>query len=155
MMENNVRVTDVLYDWAPDKMVEVTLAQPDDFLKVRETLTRIGISSKKDNTLVQSCHLLHKRGKYYIVHFKEMFIIDGRDSNLTISDVERRNLIVSLLSDWGLVKVIDSKLIAMKAHMSSIRIVPFKEKSNWSLQSKYTLGNKGYSKVSGPMQLNG
>jgi hypothetical protein len=144
-MENNVRGTDVLYNWTPDKMVEVVLAQPDDFLKIRETLTRIGIASKKDNTLVQSCHLLHKRGKYYIVHFKEMFIIDGRESNLTVSDVERRNLIVSLLIDWGLLKVANDKLIALKAPMSSVRIIPFKEKNEWTLQSKYTLGNKGYT----------
>jgi len=144
-MQDNARGVDVLYNWAPDKMIEVILAQPDDFLKVRETLTRIGISSKKENTLIQSCHLLHKRGKYYIVHFKEMFIIDGRESNLTISDVERRNLIVGLLVDWGLVTVVDPKLITLKAPMSSVRIIPFKDKNTWTLQSKYTIGNKSYT----------
>lgn len=145
-MLNNARGVDVLYNWGPEKMVEITLEQPDDFLKVKETLTRIGIASKKDNTLVQSCHLLHKRGKYYIVHFKEMFIVDGRESNLTVGDIERRNLIVGLLVDWGLVKVVDPKMVAMKAPMSSIRIIPFKEKDKWNLQSKYTIGNKGYKK---------
>lgn len=139
---------DMLYEWDPTKMVEVSLSKPDDFLKVRETLTRIGIASKKvdpvtgKQTLTQSCHILHKKGRYYIVHFKELFQLDGRESDLTISDVERRNLAVSLLSEWNLVKVQDPSSIAMKAHMSSIRIVPHKEKQNWNLVSKYTIGLK-------------
>jgi hypothetical protein len=138
----------MLYEWDPTKMVEVTLSKPDDFLKVRETLTRIGIASKKvdpatgKQTLTQSCHILHKKGRYYIVHFKELFQLDGRESDLTISDVERRNLVISLLSEWNLVKLQDASAINMKAHMSSIRIVPHKEKHGWNLVSKYTIGLK-------------
>lgn len=138
---------DMLYEWEPGKMLEVVLVKPDDFLKIRETLTRIGISSKKPDTsgkytLIQSCHLLHKKGKYYIVHFKELFQLDGRESDLTISDVERRNLIASLLVEWGLAKLAENNSITMKAHMSSVRIVPYKEKSKWNLVSKYSIGNK-------------
>ncbi len=141
-MIEHTRTLDVLYDWSPDKMVEVTLAKPDDFLKVKETLTRIGIPSKKDNTLFQSCHLLHKRGKYYLVHFKEMFIVDGRESDFTVNDVERRNLIANLLDEWGLVSVVNKKLINMQAPMSAVRIIPHKEKKNWTLVQKYQLGSK-------------
>jgi len=140
------RTLDVLYDWSPEKMVEVALEKPDDFLKVRETLTRIGILSKRPNlngkfVLTQSCHLLHKKGKYYIVSFKEMFLLDGRESDLTISDIERRNLIIGLLEEWGLVKVVSEK-IGMKAPMSSIRIIPHKEKDKYQLQAKYQVGLK-------------
>lgn len=147
MIDNETRLIDMLYDWSQDKMLEVTLEKPDDFLKVRETLSRIGIASKKPDlsgkhVLTQSCHLLHKKGKYYIVHFKELFQLDGRESDLTISDVERRNLIASLLSEWGLVKIVAPKNYAMKAPMSSIRIIPHKERGQWVLKTKYTIGNK-------------
>lgn len=138
-------IDETMYDWSPDKMVEIELKHPDDFLKVKETLTRIGVASRKNNTLVQSCHILHKRGKYLIPHFKEMFLIDGKPSTLTNTDVERRNLIVGLLEDWGLVKVVDKTMIENRASLSSIRIIPHKEKSEWILQSKYTIGTKrGY-----------
>ena len=141
------RAIDMLYEWSPEKMVEVTLDKPDDFLKVRETLTRIGIVSKRQNEqgkqiLTQSCHLLHKKGKYYIVSFKEMFLLDGRESDLTISDVERRNLIIGLLQEWGLVKVVNTALTTIKAPMSSVRVIPFKEKNNFVLQAKYQVGTK-------------
>lgn len=141
------RAVDLLYEWTPDKMVEVELDKPDDFLKVRETLTRIGIASKRPGVdgryiLTQSCHLLHKKGKYYIMHFKELFSLDGRDSDLTVSDIERRNLVIGLLQEWGLVKVLDETLTSFKAPMSSIRVIPHKEKTQWHLASKYTVGSK-------------
>jgi hypothetical protein len=124
-----------------DVGVEITLAQPDDFLKVRETLTRIGVASKKDNTLYQSCHILHKRGKYAIVHFKEMFVLDGKPSSLDASDVARRNTICDLLQQWGLAKIVAPEAIAEnKAPMSQIKIVSFKDKNNWQLVSKYNIG---------------
>jgi len=138
------RTEEELYPWTPDKMIEVTLETPDDFLKVKETLTRIGVASRKNNTLVQSCHILHKRGKYLIPHFKEMFLIDGKHSTLSKADVERRNLIVGLLSDWGLIKVVDPKMIEDRAPLSSIRIIPHKEKDQWILTSKYSVGAKKY-----------
>ena len=142
-----IRSLDMIYEWSPEKMVEVELENPDAFLKVRETLTRIGIMSKRPAedgkyVLTQSAHLLHKRGKYYIVHFKELFFIDGRDADLTIGDIERRNLIVSLLEQWGLVKVVNQKLITIKAPMSAVRVVPYKEKQNYSLVAKYKIGKK-------------
>lgn len=124
-----------------DVGVEITLAQPDDFLKVRETLTRIGVASKKEDILYQSCHILHKRGQYYLVHFKEMFVLDGKPSTLDESDVARRNTICSLLQQWGLVKIVTPETIAeKKAPMSQIKIVSFKDKANWQLVSKYTIG---------------
>jgi len=143
----NVRALDLIYEWAPEKMVEVSLEKPDDFLKVKETLTRIGILSKRPaddgkSILTQSVHLLHKRGKYYLVHFKELFFIDGRSADLTIGDIERRNLIASLLEQWGLVKVVNSNLITMKAPMSSVRVIPHKEKDNYRLVAKYKIGKK-------------
>ena len=146
-MTLNPAAFDMLYDWDSSKMLEVTLEKPDDFLKVKETLTRIGIASKKASanglyTLTQSCHLLHKKGKYYIVHFKELFQLDGRESDLTISDVERRNLVASLLVEWGLVKLPQGSSITMKAPMSAVRIVPHKEKENWNLVAKYTIGSR-------------
>ena len=145
--ENKVRALDMLYEWSPEKMVEVVLEKPDDFLKIRETLTRIGIVGKRTDTqgkqiLTQSCHLLHKKGKYYIVHFKELFCLDGRDSDLTISDVERRNLIIGLLKDWGLLKVTNENMINIKAPMSSVRVIPYGEKAKFSLQAKYQVGKK-------------
>lgn len=132
----------ILFDWSQDKMVEITLAKPDDFLKVKETLTRIGISSKKEKKLYQTCNILHKRGKYYIVHFKEIFLLDGKDSSFSLEDVSRRNRIISLLNDWKLLTVIKKDMIENQAPMSVIKIVAFKDKANWELISKYQLGKK-------------
>jgi len=126
-----------------DQMVEVTLEQQDDFLKVRETLTRIGIASRKDKTLFQSCHVLHKQGRYYIVHFKELFALDGKPANFDQADIARRNTIANLLSDWGLIKLVDaSKSADPVAPMSQIKIIPHKDKSEWTLEAKYTIGRK-------------
>ena len=122
--------------------LEVTLVQPDDFLKVRETLSRIGVASSKDKVLYQSCHILHKQGRYFIVHFKELFALDGKQADLTDNDIERRNTIAHLLSDWGLVKIIDSELHSNKAPLSQIKIISFKDKGEWDLQSKYNIGKK-------------
>jgi len=122
--------------------LEVTLSQPDDFLKVRETLTRIGVASRKDKILYQSCHILHKQGKYYIVHFKELFALDGKPTDLTENDIERRNTITKLLSDWGLVKVIDINNMAEQAPLSQIKVIAFKDKGEWDLQTKYNIGKK-------------
>ena len=133
---------DILYEWTPESMVEVVLNKPDDFLKIKETLTRIGIASSKSNVLYQTAHILHKRGKYYIISFKEIFLIEGRESTLTIADVARRNRIISLLVDWKLCSLVDSSSIANKADMSSIKVIPFKDKVNWDLRSKYKLGKK-------------
>jgi len=126
-----------------DQMIEVTLEAQDDFLKVRETLTRIGIASRKDNTLFQSCHVLHKQGKYYIVHFKELFALDGKPANFDQADIARRNTIANLLGDWGLIKLVDpSKSADPVAPMSQIKIIPHKDKSEWTLEAKYTIGRK-------------
>jgi hypothetical protein len=133
---------DLYYDWNSDSMLEVTLATPDTFLKVRETLTRMGVASKKENILYQSCHILHKRGRYFIVHFKELFILDGKESNITISDIERRNTIASLLRDWDLVGIVDSTKVTSVAPLSMIKVVAHKEKPQWDLVPKYTIGNK-------------
>lgn len=123
-------------------MLEVILQEPDDFLKVRETLTRIGVASHKDsNKLYQSCHILHKQGRYFIVHFKELFLLDGRPSNLSVNDVQRRNSIATLLSDWGLVNIVDAKQAADRAPLRQIKIIPHKEKSQWELIAKYSIGN--------------
>jgi hypothetical protein len=132
----------VYYDWTPDSMLEVTLAEPDNFLKVRETLTRIGIASKKDNTLYQSCHILHKQGRYFIVHFKELFALDGKDSNITSGDIERRNAIAALLQDWDLLKIVSATKAENKASLSQIKVVSFKEKNEWNLVAKYNIGKK-------------
>ena len=132
----------VYYDWTPDSMLEVTLAEPDNFLKVRETLTRIGIASKKDNTLYQSCHILHKQGRYFIVHFKELFALDGKDSNITSGDIERRNAIAGLLQDWDLLKIVSAAKAEHKASLSQIKVVSFKEKNEWNLVAKYNIGKK-------------
>ncbi len=132
----------VYYDWTPDSMLEVTLAEPDNFLKVRETLTRIGIASKKDNTLYQSCHILHKQGRYFIVHFKELFALDGKDSNITSGDIERRNAIAGLLQDWDLLKIVNTSKAEQKASLSQIKVVSFKEKNDWNLVAKYNIGKK-------------
>ncbi len=124
--------------------VQIELEHPDDFLLCKESLTRIGIPSKKSKTLYQTAHILHKKGKYYIVHFKELFTLDGKQSTITEDDIQRRNLIASLLHDWDLAKIIDTKSIEDKAQLHSIKIIPFKEKKNWQLVSKYTLGEKKY-----------
>jgi len=123
-------------------MLEVTIKQPDDFLKVRETLTRIGVASRKDKTLFQSCHILHKQGKYYITHFKELFALDGKNSTLTENDIQRRNTIALLLQDWNLIDVVNTALVENKAPLSQIKVLPFKEKNEWNLVAKYNIGKK-------------
>ena len=128
--------------WSPDQMVEVSLSEPDDFLKVRETLTRIGVASRKEKKLYQSCHILHKQGRYYIVHFKELFALDGKAANLSINDVQRRNRIIQLLSDWGLVTINNSDSIVDVAPLSQIKVLSYKDKSGWTLESKYNIGKK-------------
>ena len=122
-------------------MLEVTLNEPDDFLKVREPLTRIGVASRKDNKLYQSCHILHKQGRYFIVHFKELFLLDGKKSNLEENDVARRNTIATLMSDWGLVSIYDKTKAEPLAPLRQIKIIPFKEKEDWELCPKYNIGN--------------
>jgi len=129
-------------NWSPDMMVEVTLNEPDDFLKVRETLTRIGVASRKEKKLYQSCHILHKQGRYYITHFKELFALDGKHANLTVNDVQRRNRIVRLLADWGLIAVIDVDKVLDIAPLNQIKVLPFKEKGEWVLETKYNIGKK-------------
>ena len=128
--------------WTAESMVEVGLKEPDDFLKVRETLTRIGVASRKEKKLYQSCHILHKQGKYYIVHFKELFALDGKKANLSTNDVQRRNRIVQLLSDLGLVSMISKEVIADVAPLSQIKVLAYKEKGDWTLESKYNIGKK-------------
>ena len=128
--------------WHPEKMLEVQLKEPDDFLKVRETLTRIGVASRKDKKLFQSCHILHKQGRYFIVHFKELFALDGKEANLTENDIERRNTIAQLLGDWGLIAIINTTVAEKKAPLSQIKVLSFKEKSEWDLQAKYNIGKK-------------
>ena len=127
-------------NWKPEQMLEVILKEPDDFLKIRETLSRIGVASRKDKILYQSCHVLHKKSKYYIVHFKELFALDGKDTNLSENDIARRNTIAKLLGDWGLVKVKGS--LEPIAPLSQIKIISFKEKSEWLLETKYNIGAK-------------
>lgn len=122
--------------------LEVTLVQPDDFLKVRETLTRIGVASRKDRVLYQSCHILHKQGRYYIVHFKELFALDGKQADITDNDIQRRNTIAKLLSDWGLIKIINNEVIFDQAPLSQIKIIAYKDKDDWDLQAKYNIGKK-------------
>ena len=129
-------------DLAGYNPLEVTLVQPDDFLKVRETLTRIGVASRKDKILFQSCHILHKQGKYFIVHFKELFALDGKQADLTDNDIERRNTIAKLLSDWGLVKILESNKFLDFAPLSQIKVIAFKDKHEWDLQTKYNIGKK-------------
>ena len=130
--------------WKQADMVEVTLGEPDDFLKVRETLTRIGVASRKERKIYQSCHILHKQGKYFIVHFKELFALDGKNTNLSINDLQRRNRIVQLLLDWGLVSIVEEskEKIADLAPLNQIKVLSFKEKNEWRLESKYNIGRK-------------
>ena len=122
--------------WTPDQMVEVTLREPDDFLKVRETLTRIGVASRKEKKLYQSCHILHKQGKYFIVHFKELFALDGKKANLTVNDVQRRNRITNLLCDWGLIDVVDETRVAEVAPLNQIKVLAYKEKHEWDFRNQ-------------------
>ena len=129
-------------NWNQELMVEVQLNEPDDFLKVRETLTRIGVASRKEKKLYQSCHILHKQGRYFIVHFKELFALDGKHANLTANDIQRRNRITQLLSDWGLIEVVKAESIADIAPLNQIKVLSFKEKDNWTLETKYNIGKK-------------
>jgi muconolactone delta-isomerase len=131
--------------WSQDKMVEIRLNEPDDFLKVRETLTRIGVASRKEKKLYQSCHILHKQGKYYIVHFKELFALDGKYANLTINDVQRRNRITKLLSDWGLITIMNEDSIIDIAPLNQIKVLSYKDKQDWTLEQKYNIGKRGKS----------
>lgn len=130
------------YIWSQDQMVEVILNEPDDFLKVRETLTRIGVASRKEKKIYQSCHILHKQGKYYIVHFKELFALDGKRANLFVNDVQRRNRIAQLLSDWGLISIVNPSAIEDAAPLSQIKVLAYKDKGEWTLESKYNIGKK-------------
>ena len=144
-------MSEATINWSPSDMLEVTIKQPDDFLKVRETLTRIGVASRKDKTLFQSCHILHKQGKYYITHFKELFALDGKNSTLTENDIQRRNTITLLLQDWSLIEVVNPSLVENKAPLSQIKVLPFKEKSEWNMVAKYNIGKKPEdSKNAGP-----
>jgi hypothetical protein len=128
--------------WAPNQMVEVLLNEPDDFLKVRETLTRIGVASRKEKKLYQSCHILHKQGRYYLVHFKELFALDGKHANLTVNDVQRRNRITQLLADWGLIEIVNVDFISDIAPLNQIKVLSYKDKGDWILESKYNIGSK-------------
>jgi len=130
-------------NWSPNMMVEVTLNEPDDFLKVRETLTRIGVASRKEKKLYQSCHILHKQGRYFIVHFKELFALDGKHANLTVNDVQRRNRITRLLADWGLISVVKEDTVLDIAPLNQIKVLAYKDKSDWVLEQKYNIGKKG------------
>ena len=128
--------------WTPDQMVEMVLGEPDDFLKVRETLTRIGVASRKEKKIYQSCHILHKQGRYYLVHFKELFALDGKHANLTLNDVQRRNRIAQLLADWGLISIVDADKIQDIAPLNQIKVLAFRDKQDWILETKYNIGSK-------------
>jgi hypothetical protein len=132
----------IYYDWTPDSMLEVLLPEPDNFLKIRETLTRIGIASRKEQKLYQSCHILHKQGRYFIVHFKELFALDGKESNITSNDVERRNTVAGLLQDWNLLSIVNASKAEPKVSLSQIKVVAYKEKTEWELVPKYNIGKK-------------
>ena len=136
-MENNEKSV----EWTPASMLEITLNEPDDFLKVRETLTRIGVASRKDKKLYQSCHILHKQGRYFIVHFKELFVLDGKPSTITENDIQRRNTIAVLLSDWGLVSINNTEQAKNRAPLRQIKVIAFKERDEWELCPKYNIGN--------------
>ena len=133
---------ETVVQWKQSDMIEVLLKEPDDFLKVRETLTRIGVASRKERKIYQSCHILHKQGKYYIVHFKELFALDGKSANITQNDVQRRNRIAQLLSDWGLISLVDDSKVTDLAPLNQIKVISFKEKGEWTLESKYNIGKK-------------
>jgi hypothetical protein len=128
--------------WTPNDMLEIVLNEPDDFLKVRETLTRIGVASRRDKKLYQSCHILHKQGRYFIVHFKELFLLDGKKSNLEDSDIQRRNTIATLLADWGLVRIVEPARAGDQAPLRQIKIIGFREKDEWELCPKYNIGTR-------------
>ena len=136
------QTTEPQVNWSQDQMIEVKLNEPDDFLKVRETLTRIGVASRKEKKLYQSCHILHKQGKYYIVHFKELFALDGKYANITINDVQRRNRITRLLVDWGLIDVVKEEAILDIAPLNQIKVLPYRDKGEWTLEQKYNIGKK-------------
>ena len=129
-------------NWSPDQMIEIKLNEPDDFLKVRETLTRIGVASRKEKKLYQSCHILHKQGRYFIVHFKELFALDGKRANITVNDVQRRNRIIQLLLDWGLVSITDTERVLDIAPLNQIKVLAYKEKNEWVLETKYNIGKR-------------
>ena len=131
-----------IQEWTPAMMLEVSLNEPDDFLKVRETLTRIGVASRKDSILYQSCHILHKQGRYFITHFKELFLLDGKPSNLMENDLQRRNTVATLLSDWGLITIVNSEQAKDKAPLRQIKIISYKDKDKWQLCPKYNIGTK-------------
>ena len=135
-------VSEPQINWSPDMMIEVTLNEPDDFLKVRETLTRIGVASRKEKKLYQSCHILHKQGRYFITHFKELFALDGKHANLTVNDIQRRNRIAHLIADWGLFEIIDTKKIQDIAPLNQIKVLSYKDKGDWILETKYNIGSK-------------
>ncbi len=128
--------------WKPDSMLEVKIKEPDDFLKIRETLTRIGVASRKERKIYQSCHILHKQGRYFIVHFKELFALDGKYANITVNDVQRRNRIIKLLVDWGLVELLEEEKIMDIAPLNQIKVIAYKEKNEWTLEQKYNIGSK-------------
>ena len=132
--------------WSPEQMVEIVLNEPDDFLKVRETLTRIGVASRKEKKIYQSCHILHKQGRYFLVHFKELFALDGKHANLTQNDVQRRNRIAQLLADWGLISIVDVEKIQNIAPLNQIKVLAYKDKQDWTLETKYNIGSKKYRK---------
>ena len=135
-------ITEPEVKWSTDQMIEITLNEPDDFLKVRETLTRIGVASRKEKKIYQSCHILHKQGRYYIVHFKELFALDGKHANLTQNDIQRRNRIIQLLSDWGLITIVNISKITDIAPLNQIKVLAYKEKHEWILETKYNIGKK-------------
>ena len=141
-------------NWSPDMMVEVTLNEPDDFLKVRETLTRIGVASRKEKKLYQSAHILHKQGRYYITHFKELFALDGKPTNISENDLERRNTVVNLLHEWDLVEIVTPEKAQPTTSIRQMKILPFSEKSEWDLQAKYTIGNVGIRTTKEPKKEN-
>ena len=135
-------VTESEIKWSSDQMVEISLNEPDDFLKVRETLTRIGVASRKEKKIYQSCHILHKQGRYFLVHFKELFALDGKHANLTSNDVQRRNRLAQLLSDWGLVEVLNTDQIKDIAPLNQIKVLAYRDKGDWILETKYNIGSK-------------
>lgn len=135
-------VQEPIVNWTPDQMVEVILNEPDDFLKVRETLTRIGVASRKEKKLYQSCHILHKQGRYFVTHFKELFALDGKHANLTANDIQRRNRIVQLVADWGLVTIVKPENITDIAPLNQIKVLAYKDKADWILETKYNIGSK-------------
>jgi hypothetical protein len=135
-------VQEPIVKWSPEQMVEVVLGEPDDFLKVRETLTRIGVASRKEKKIYQSCHILHKQGRYYLVHFKELFALDGKHANITVNDVQRRNRIAQLLADWGLISIVSADKIQDIAPLNQIKVLAFRDKQDWILETKYNIGSK-------------